>query len=123
MRIFADGALIKEITALKGEIILEGNFTNVEVKADATVIIKGNVGILSMESKGTVDIQSGTVTTLTSLLVHRYSCRKRNGNHSNITGAETLRNRSNRTANISGTGATIVQTLTAVNVADGGALQ
>lgn len=123
VRIFADGALIKEITALKGEIILEGNFTNVEVKADATVIIKGNVGILSMESKGTVDIQSGTVTTLdipagaTATVAANATVTT-----ANITGAADIKGTGAiGTANISGTGATIVQTPTAVNVADGGA--
>ena len=123
VRIFADGALIKEITALKGEIILEGNFTNVEVKADATVIIKGNVGTLSMESKGTVDIQSGTVTTLdipagaTATIAANATVTT-----ANITGAADIKGTGAiGTANISGTGATIVQTPTAVNVADGGA--
>ena len=123
VRIFADGALIKEITALKGEIILEGNFTNVEVKADTTVIIKGNVGTLSMESKGTVEIQSGTVTTLdipagaTATVAANATVTT-----ANITGAADIKGTGAiGTANISGTGATIVQTPTAVNVADGGA--
>ena len=123
VRIFADGALIKEITALKGEIILEGNFTNVEAKADATVIIKGNVGTLSMESKGTVDIQSGTVTTLdipagaTATIAANATVTT-----ANITGAADIKGTGAiGTANISGTGATIVQTPTAVNIADGGA--
>lgn len=121
VRILADGVVIGEVKANE-EVILEGTFKNVTIAADAAVVIKGNVTKLDLEEKGSVDIQSGTVTTLnipagaTANVAASATVKT-----ANVTGAADIKGTGKiESAVISGTGATIAQTPTKVEVKEGG---